>query len=79
MFVQLLEDFVGLLLVVPECRIGADFFKIVDLLLACIDVKDTPVTVPGVPRWPAVFLFAVRTCAVSLSVWLSVAMRSGIF
>jgi len=47
MLVQLLEDFVGLLLVVPECGIGGYFFKIVDFFFTFIDVKDTPVTDSG--------------------------------
>lgn len=61
MLVEFLQNFIGLQLVIPECRVGGYFFEIVDLFFTFIDVKDTPVTVPGVPVWPAVVLFAVRT------------------
>jgi hypothetical protein len=41
-FVQLLQDAVGFLLVVPEIRSCGDLFKVANLLFPLVDVKDTP-------------------------------------
>jgi hypothetical protein len=46
-FVELLEYGVRGLLVVPEIGRSSDFLEVAYLLFAFIDVKDTPVTVPG--------------------------------
>lgn len=64
-FAQFPERFVRLVLIVPERGIRGYLFEIVDFLRTLIEVKDTPVAVPGAPVLPAAFLFAVRTWLVS--------------
>ncbi|NQU46252.1 MAG: hypothetical protein HQ516_04290 [Chlorobium sp.] len=61
MAVQLLENTVCLFLVVPEFRVGGNFFEVLYLFLSVIDFKDTPVTGPGDGLSPAVVLSVVQT------------------